>query len=124
MALAAVATFVPLLTVSPASASSGWRHKSKPATVAVLGDVPYSQGQVDGIDLLVDEINSRRPNTILHVGDTKSGSTRCDDSHYESGAPNGPLIPPPTRSGTCLTLGEVPGKTWRWLTQAVVTPWP
>lgn len=50
---------------------------------AVWGDMPYSRYERDmALDLLADQ--AARPLAFsLHVGDLKSGSSRCDDAIYE-----------------------------------------
>src|SRR5207237_4443893 len=54
-------------------------------TLAVLGDVPYSSAQLAAFPGWVDQIN-RAPQVgvVVHLGDIKSGETRCDDSYYRT----------------------------------------
>lgn len=53
-------------------------------SLAIIGDTPYGAAQLDDFSNLIGEINGApKINTVVHVGDTKSGSTRCDDSYYE-----------------------------------------
>jgi hypothetical protein len=49
-------------------------------TLAVIGDVPYGEAQEASFGSLVDAINDDpKVRTVLHVGDTKNGSTACTD---------------------------------------------
>ena len=51
--------------------------------VALIGDMPYGTAAEPKYERVIAEIN--RTSTVeltAHIGDTKSGSTRCDDSHY------------------------------------------
>lgn len=51
------------------------------ARMSVVGDIPYGDKQVAAFPGWVDDINAGRTAVTVHVGDIKSGSTRCDDSH-------------------------------------------
>src|SRR5262245_47406539 len=50
--------------------------------IALFGDMPYGTARVAAYERLLADVNSYAPLFSAHVGDTKSGSTRCDDSHY------------------------------------------
>ena len=50
--------------------------------VALFGDMPYGTARVPNYERLIADVNSYNPLFAAHIGDTKSGSTRCDDSHY------------------------------------------
>jgi hypothetical protein len=50
--------------------------------VALLGDMPYGAAREAPYQRLIDDVNSFRPQLVAHIGDTKSGSTVCDDAHY------------------------------------------
>ncbi len=48
---------------------------------ALIGDVPYGLSEEPQFDRVVGEINSsRRVQFVLHSGDVKQGSERCDDA--------------------------------------------
>ena len=48
---------------------------------ALIGDVPYGLTEEPQFDRVIQEINSRRSvQFILHSGDVKQGSERCDDA--------------------------------------------
>jgi len=49
---------------------------------AVIGDIPYGNAQIAAFPGWIDQINAARPEMTFHVGDIKSGSTRCDDPYY------------------------------------------
>ena len=49
-------------------------------TVAVIGDVPYGEDQEASFGTLIAAVNDDpKVRTVVHVGDTKSGSTACTD---------------------------------------------
>ena len=54
-------------------------------TLSVIGDLPYSTAQFEAFPTWVDEINADpKVDAVVHLGDIKSGSTRCDDSYYDA----------------------------------------
>lgn len=71
--------------------SRHWRHghhgpagDSRPLSVAVIGDAPYGGGQQENLDWLIDDVNRDEDvSIVVHLGDTKSGSTVCSDEHFE-----------------------------------------
>ena len=50
--------------------------------VALIGDVPYGAAAEPRYERVIADINKQGVDLVSHIGDTKSGSTRCDDSHY------------------------------------------
>ncbi len=54
---------------------------AEPFTIVTLGDTAY--GKPDEVypqyEALIGAINARKPDLVIHVGDTKSGSTPCSD---------------------------------------------
>ncbi len=50
--------------------------------VALLGEMPYGAAKEPAYQRLIDDVNSLGPQSVAHIGDTKSGSTLCDDAHY------------------------------------------
>ncbi|NJM83899.1 MAG: hypothetical protein HC844_16910 [Tabrizicola sp.] len=54
---------------------------AEPFTFAALGDAPYGDPpEVYGpYQRLIETINARNPQLVIHIGDTKSGSTPCSD---------------------------------------------
>ena len=52
-------------------------------TLAVIGDVPYGSAQLAEFPEWVAAINDEpKGDLVVHLGDIKSGSTRCDDAYY------------------------------------------
>lgn len=62
-----------LLSAAPALAD--------PFSFVALGDMPYGAPKKvwPRYEVLIDRINAAAPALVVHVGDTKSGSTECDD---------------------------------------------
>lgn len=81
--LATVALSMPPGTAL-AGAGNAADRSAKPLTLAVIGDTPYGADQADPaiFEALLDDIAADpKVRTVLHVGDIKDGSTRCDDSY-------------------------------------------
>jgi hypothetical protein len=49
---------------------------------AVLGDVPYHDGEVLDFERMLGEISGDNVSFAVHVGDFKSGSSRCSDELF------------------------------------------
>ncbi len=50
---------------------------------ALLGDTPYGSGEEVQFDRVIDDINaSRNVRLVVHSGDIKAGSERCDDALF------------------------------------------
>ena len=59
-------------------------RSSNAYTVAVIGDTPYGSAQVGRFPELVADVNGDpKVDLVLHVGDIKNGSTRCDDAYFD-----------------------------------------
>lgn len=57
---------------------------AEPFTFMALGDMPYSlPDDTVRFDRLIDAVNASGPAFTLHIGDTKGGSTPCDDPALE-----------------------------------------
>jgi hypothetical protein len=50
--------------------------------IALIGDMPYGTANEPRYERVIADINQYNLDFVAHIGDTKSGSTRCDDSHY------------------------------------------
>ena len=48
----------------------------------VMGDVPYTAGEVRRLDALIEDINKERLDFVIHVGDI--GGNACDDESLEA----------------------------------------
>ena len=53
-----------------------------PFDVALIGDMPYGTAAEPKFERVIADINRTNVEFTGHVGDTKNGSSRCDDSHY------------------------------------------
>lgn len=57
---------------------------SNPYAVALIGDTPYGAVQVERFGDLIDRINADpKVRLVVHVGDIKNGSSRCDDAYFD-----------------------------------------
>src|SRR5258705_7111827 len=56
-----------------------------PVDLPVFGDSPYSAFQIADFPKLISDINAATPalQEIVHLGDIKNDSTRCDTSHFQ-----------------------------------------
>jgi hypothetical protein len=56
-----------------------------PIDLAVFGDSPYGAVQITDFPRLISDINAATPAVleIVHLGDIKNGSSRCDTSHFQ-----------------------------------------
>ena len=55
-----------------------------PFSFVAIGDTPYLlPAQYTHFERLTARINAAQPAFTIHVGDIKSGNTRCDDAHLE-----------------------------------------
>ena len=81
MLLAAVAAVaVPSSAVAKQRTTDG-------ATLAIIGDTPYSNPQIANFHNDVDAINNDPDvERVVHLGDIKSGSTQCTDTYFASSA--------------------------------------
>ncbi len=71
--------------VTAAVAGSPERGAHRTATLAIIGDTPYGDEQVAGFRADIAEINADRDvRRVIHLGDIKNGSTRCDDAYLEA----------------------------------------
>ncbi|MGL4235482.1 hypothetical protein [Tabrizicola sp.] len=54
---------------------------AEPFTFVALGDAPYGKPEevYAPYEALIAQINARNPVLVVHIGDTKSGSTPCSD---------------------------------------------
>ena len=69
-----------LLAVSTATLAAG-PYLRPGVSFALLGDTPYGSGEEVLFDRVIDDINaSRNVRLVLHSGDVKAGSERCDDA--------------------------------------------
>ena len=50
----------------------------------LLGDTPYTPGEVQRLDALIDDINSEKLAFVVHLGDIGSSANACDDVWLEA----------------------------------------
>ena len=83
--LAAAALAVALLAAPLALAGDREHGARGVATLAVIGDTPYGDAQVATFRADIAQINAdpavRR---VIHLGDIKNGSSRCDDEYLRA----------------------------------------
>ena len=66
-------------------ATSAVAQAKNATTLAVFGDLPYTPAQIANFDMLPTAVNADPDiSRAIHLGDIKSGSTRCDDATYLS----------------------------------------
>jgi len=76
LATAAVAT----ITTAPVAAEPDARSSY---SFVVIGDVPYGAAQVAAFPGWIQQINADRAvRHVVHVGDTKNGSSSCTDAYF------------------------------------------
>ncbi|MGB8339088.1 MAG: hypothetical protein WCD07_12555 [Burkholderiales bacterium] len=56
--------------------------ESKPFAFALMGDMPYHDGEVMDVERMLGEISGENMSFVVHVGDFKSGSSRCTDELF------------------------------------------
>ncbi len=57
--------------------------RSSAETLAVIGDVPYGAAQVAAFPAEIGEIDAdTEVERVIHLGDIKNGSSRCDDAYF------------------------------------------
>ena len=55
-----------------------------PTQFALIGDNPYEENSFPKYERMIDDINERQLDWVIHVGDMKSGSSDCADSALRS----------------------------------------
>jgi hypothetical protein len=74
------------LSVSVDFEAPAWINPSRaPVELAVIGDTPYGAAQIADLPNLIAAINGAAPglSEIVHLGDIKNGSSRCDTSYFQ-----------------------------------------
>ena len=78
-ALALAAT----LALAPAAGAVPAAGGNEAATLAVIGDIPYGQPLIDEFPADIASINADpQVARVIHLGDIKNGSSRCDTSYF------------------------------------------
>ncbi len=78
-----------LLLAAPAAAGAGkgrgHDHRPSASTLAIIGDVPYGDAQIAQFPTDIAQINADPDvERVVHLGDIKNGSSRCDTSYFEA----------------------------------------
>jgi hypothetical protein len=82
---AALAAALLAAHATAASAAPPEANTPKPATLAIIGDTPYGVEQIAQFPADIAEINADRDvRRVVHLGDIKNGSSRCDDAYFEA----------------------------------------
>jgi hypothetical protein len=73
------------LALAPAAAHAATPAPKSPTTFAVIGDTPYGTAAFNALPGQINQINNDPDvRLVMHLGDIKSGSTRCDTSYFEA----------------------------------------
>lgn len=84
---ALLAALVVAIAAPIASAGNGTPddRSAGPVTYAIIGDTPYGVPQLANFPNDVAEINAdSKVRLVLHVGDIKNGSSRCDTTYFQA----------------------------------------
>lgn len=87
--LCPLAAAAALLTLSAGATAGGGKPvnagSKNPLSIAVIGDTPYGEEQIAAFPELVDDVNDDpKVRLVLHLGDVKSGSSRCSDERFQT----------------------------------------
>ncbi|ARE39938.1 putative transmembrane protein [Rhodovulum sp. P5] len=74
------------LLAATAICAAGTAAMSEQFNFVLLGDVPYGKPETvfPPFEALIDQINATNPDLVVHIGDTKSGSTLCDNAMLDA----------------------------------------
>jgi hypothetical protein len=79
----ATSRFVLVCALALATSGTALANDDAPLTLAVIGDTPYGAVQIEDFPSYIADINADpQVERVVHVGDIKNGSTRCDDSYF------------------------------------------
>ena len=74
-----------ILAASVAALLIGAPSASAASTIAVIGDIPYGDALIAEFPADIAEINADPSvGRVVHLGDIKNGSTRCDTSYFRA----------------------------------------
>ena len=77
----AVAAVTSAVAVAPAAATP----KPKTTTYAVIGDTPYGASMIAAWPSHIADLNADPAvSLVMHLGDIKNGSSRCDTTYFEA----------------------------------------
>jgi hypothetical protein len=76
-------TLAATLVAAAAHAAAAGDYLRAGVSFALIGDTPYGLSEEPKFDRVIDAINaSRNVRFVLHTGDVKQGSERCDDAVF------------------------------------------
>jgi hypothetical protein len=82
----ALAALTAALVAGPAALAGADRANPRGSgaeTLAVIGDIPYGDAQIAAFPAEIGEIDADPAvERVLHLGDIKNGSSRCDDAYF------------------------------------------
>lgn len=64
------------------SSANSFAAETKPFSFALMGDVPYHDGEVIEVERMLGEISGETMSFVVHVGDFKNGSSPCTDELF------------------------------------------
>jgi hypothetical protein len=71
------------VTATPALATPDGPNSPKPVTYAIIGDTPYGAAAIARFPSDIAQINAASGvSRVVHLGDIKNGSSRCDTSYF------------------------------------------
>lgn len=77
------ATLTAALVAMAAHATAAGEYVRAGVSFALIGDTPYGVAEEPKFDRVITDINaSRNVRLVLHTGDVKQGSERCDDAVF------------------------------------------
>jgi hypothetical protein len=71
-----------LITLCSVYCTNSFAAEAKPFSFALMGDVPYHDGEVMDVERMLGEVSSENMAFAVHIGDFKSGSSRCTDELF------------------------------------------
>jgi hypothetical protein len=83
LALAGLAAALIVTPVALAGADRKPDRRSSVRTLAIIGDIPYGAALIAEFPADIAQINADpRVSRVVHLGDIKDGSSRCDDTYF------------------------------------------
>jgi hypothetical protein len=81
----AVATAAALAVAAASTAEARHRPRPSSTTLAVIGDIPYGDALSAEFPADIQELNADKDvSRVIHLGDIKNGSSRCDTSYFQA----------------------------------------
>ncbi|MCU1373562.1 MAG: hypothetical protein JWO68_848, partial [Actinomycetia bacterium] len=83
-AVAALLTISAVATATTGASAQDDDRSTKPFTMAVIGDIPYGDAQIAAFPGRIDDLNAAPDvQMVTHLGDIKSGSSKCTDEYFQ-----------------------------------------